>query len=175
MIRFIRHCGLAAALALLAACGHDDFRLAGDRPVPQGVITNANVRVLAQDRSFELDGGKSFATPFQSDLWGTEFDGFSGNPGGYYPVALKHGARRVVVYAGGDLTPLYGVLAFNPASQFSYGPGTQLYRISLTDADLARARNGDIAVVYEKVNWTHNGQNNWWVGSVLWLSSVPLQ
>jgi hypothetical protein len=173
---FIVRVGGAAGLVLLvAACHHPEVRLTGDRPVPGGVVTNPDVRILAVDRSFELDGGQPFDTPFQSDLWGRAFDGFFANPAGYYGQALEHGARRVVVYAGGDVTPLYGVLAFNPASQYSEGPDAQSYRLSLSDDDLARARNGEIAVVYERVPWTHGEVSHAWIGSVLWLSSVPLQ
>jgi hypothetical protein len=167
---------LSAVLAL-AACGshHDDFRLTGDRPVPNGIVANRDVRIVAIDHSFELTGGDEFSTPFQSDLWGTDFNDFPSNPPGFYPIALKHGAERVVIYIGGDLTPLYGVLAFNPASQFSFGPGTRTYRIAISDADLQSAKDGNVAVSYEKVNWTHNGQSNWWLGSVLWFSGAPLE
>jgi hypothetical protein len=167
---------LIAVLAL-AACGshHDDFRLTGDQRVPETIVANRDVRIDAIDHSFELTGGDEVSTPFQSDLWGTDFDGFAGNPPGFYPIALKHGAKRVVIYIGGDLTPLYGVLAFNPASQFSFGPGTRTYRIAISDADLQSAKDGNVAVSYEKVNWTHNGQSNWWLGSVLWFSGAPLE
>jgi hypothetical protein len=165
------------AVLALAACGshHDDSRLTGDQRVPNGVVANRNVRIVAIDHSFELTGGDEFSTPFQSDLWSTDFDGFPSNPAGFYPIALKHGAKRVVVYIGGDLTPLYGVLAFNPASKFSYGPGTQTYRIAISDADLQSAKDGNVAVSYEKVNWTRNGQSDWWLGSVLWLSGASLE
>jgi hypothetical protein len=167
------------AVLALAACGmfssHDDFRLTGDQPVRSGMVTNRNVRIDAVDKSFEIVGGQEFSVPFQSDLWAPEFDGFLGNPPGFYPLALKHGAKRVVIYIGGDLTPLYGVLAFNPASKFSVGPGTQNYRLSITDAQLQSAKDGNVAVSYEKVNWTRNGTNNWWLGSVLWLSGGPLE
>jgi hypothetical protein len=164
------------AVLALAACGsHDNFRLTGDQRVPNGMVTNRDVRIVAVDHSFEITGGQEFSTPFQSDLWSPEFDGFPGNPPGFYPLAIKHGAKRVVIYIGGDLTPLYGVLAFNPASKFSYGPGTQYYRLSITDAELQSAKDGNVAVSYEKVNWTRNGANNWWLGSVLWLSGGPLE
>jgi hypothetical protein len=174
MRRFVL-AGLAATP--LAGCifGHKKFRLMGDRSVPNGIIANPNVRIDAVDHSFDLVGGQEFRTPFQSDLWQPDFDGFNNNPPGYYPIALKHGAKRVVIYIGGDLTPLYGVLAFNPASKYSYGPGTQNYRISISDAELQSAKDGNIAVSYEKVNWTHEDISNWWLGSVLWFSSEPLE
>ncbi|HUB97667.1 MAG TPA: hypothetical protein VL993_17220 [Stellaceae bacterium] len=169
---------LGIAVLPLAGCwssGSDDFRLSGDMPVPNGIIANRDVRIDAVDKSFELVGGEPFQTPFQTDLWETDFNGFTQNPAGFYPIALKHGAKRVVIYIGGDLTPLYGVLAFNPASQYSFGPGTQTYRIEISDADLTAAKNGDVAVSYEKVNWQHNDASNWWLGSVLWFSGAPLE
>jgi hypothetical protein len=167
--------GLAAMPLSGCLFGHSKFRLTGDRRVPNGLVANPNVRIVAVDKSFELTGGQEFRTPFQSDLWQPDFDGFANNPPGFYPVALKHGAKRVTIYIGGDLTPLYGVLAFNPASQFSYGPGTQTYRIAISDAELQSAKDGNIAVSYEKVNWTHEDASDWWLGSVLWFSSEPLE
>lgn len=145
--------------------------------IPRGTLENSNIRIVAEDGSFVLEGGQEFSTPFVSDLWDSYLptERLTEN----YDAALAAGAKPVKVYVGGRNTPLYGVLAFNNAVNASVGPGSRSYLVSIPADKISGAYSGNTTVSYEKVTykrtWSNGGrQNAWSFGWVLWLSATRL-
>ncbi|HUO92733.1 MAG TPA: hypothetical protein VMU22_07420, partial [Rhizomicrobium sp.] len=97
------------------------------RPIATGTLANADVRIVAEDGSFTLNGGQSFQSPFQAKMivpdadFGAPADyivgsnGFGDDVVDAYNKALHDGAKNVRIYTSGSAAPLYGVLLLWPA------------------------------------------------------------
>jgi hypothetical protein len=147
------------------------------KPIQFGVLRE-NLRIEAEDGSFELLPGQQFVTPFENYtsplrcVNGSLLEGVS--------IALSRcGAQRVRVYVEGQDTPLYGVLMLNRAIMAAYGPGARSYEIYLAPDKVAEAVRGRTAVSYEIVNF--NKTNNYgkttkgrFYSWALWVSKYPL-
>lgn len=149
-------------------------------PISGGVVANKDIRIVAEDRSFELVGGQRFSTPFSVNDWapGTAAFTSTANMISHYETSLTHGAQLVRVYQDGYEEPLYGVLVFNDAIAAAYGPASRSYMIKIPQDKLDAARSGVTAVAYEKMNWKAtwsdgSSSNKYWYGWALWLSSYP--
>lgn len=158
------------------------------RSIATGTVANADIRIVAEDGSFTLNGGQIFQSPFQAKMIIPDAD--FGSPADYivgkgfgedddvvdaYNKALQDGAKKVRVYTSGNSTPLYGLLLLWPASSGAcHGPGTISYLISIPPDKIAAARHGNISVAYETVN-CKVGDDDWseytWL---LWMSNAPL-
>lgn len=153
-----------------------------------GTVANADIRIVAADGSFTLNGGQTFQSPFQAKMiipdadFGAPADyvvgkGFGGGDDvvDAYTQALQDGAKPVRIYTSGNPTPLYGLLLLWPAARADcHGPGTNSYLISIPPDKIAAARHGNISVAYETVTCSY-GDSNWseytWL---LWMSNAPL-
>lgn len=150
-------------------------------PIQYGNMSD-NLRIVAENGSFELMQAQQFTSPFQVDLWSCP--GITGNNLiGAYGTALTCGAQRVKVYVGTDPEPLYGVLALNYAIRAATGPASRSYVIQVRPDKIAAARVGNTSVSFEQMDyrntWTVDGsprsRTQSGYGWVLWLSKFPLQ
>lgn len=152
------------------------------KPIRYGIVANKDIRIVAEDGSFELKGGERFETPFSVLAWsGASANLFTGSNNllNHYPTSLQYGAKRVKVYQQGHDEPLYGVLAFNQAIGSAYGPASNSYMVQIPDGKLDAARSGVTAVAYEEMNWrstwdTGASSNKTWYAWSLWISAFPL-
>jgi hypothetical protein len=149
-------------------------------PIAYGSV-ESNIRIIAEDGSFELRSGEQFNAPFQSDLWncyGLIPDKLLES----YDSALNCGAKRVKIYVGDNPEPLYGVFALNQAIRAAYGPASRSYVIKVADDKINSARVGNTAVSFERMNWkitmTVDGmarsRDQFGYGWLLWMSKYPL-
>ncbi|EKE77407.1 hypothetical protein [Gallaecimonas xiamenensis] len=147
--------------------------------VPGGVVANRDLKIVAEDGSFTLEGGKRFTTPFDIYGWknSTAFasdDKLLEN----YNNALANGARKVRIYQQGLSEPLYGVLLFNQGIASAHGPGARSYMVQVPEDKLAAARNGVTSVAFERMYWTASWSSGsksekHWYGWALWISAYP--
>ncbi|GAA4881695.1 hypothetical protein [Ferrimonas pelagia] len=149
--------------------------------IPGGIFVNEGVRIVAEDGSFELIGGERFATPFDVFDWTHAVNAFTKESKmlEHYDMALRNGAKRVLIYQDGYDKPLYGVLVFNQAIAAAYGPASRSYMLQIPDSKIQAARDGVTAVTWEKMQWKQTytrsaDQNHNWYAWSLWLSTYPL-
>lgn len=174
---------VVAGFWLMAAGSASNVYSTSDRTpvkISGGIVANKDIRIVAEDRSFELVGGQRFSTPFSVNDWPSSSSAFttSSNMISHYETSLLHGAQLVRVYQEGHEEPLYGVLVFNDAIGAAYGPASRSYMIKIPEDKLEAARSGVTAVAYEKMNWKAtwsdgSSSNKYWYGWALWLSSYP--
>lgn len=149
-------------------------------PVKMGALENKDIRIVAADNSFEFKGGQDFTVPFQSSLWGNTTGLTENKLVEQYDIALRLGAKKVLVYIQGREQPLHGVLALSPVIGASYGPGARSYLLSFPADKIKSASNGNISVMYEKVGWRESRidgrtTDHYWFSWILWLSNSPLR
>jgi len=188
---------IATAMAvlgmLLIAMGSDEptprlINYTDSTPVPiQHGVMDDDVRIVAEDQSFELKPGQRFVSPFQSDLWGFGCDISSINGTNVLNSAdagLRCGGKRVLVFHGNNPEPLYGVLVLNRAIVAAKGPASRSYMIKIADDKIAHAREGNTSVSFEIMKWDE--QKRWSTSGrtvtnektayawILWVSAYPL-
>src|SRR5256885_323838 len=89
-------------LATTVGCGHGHWI-----PVSEGQLDTQGVIIAAEDRSFVIQQGRPFETPF----WLRGGDPICDHPTVEgYNRALDHGAVRVRIQYPGLAEPLYGVM-----------------------------------------------------------------
>lgn len=147
--------------------------------VNEGLLANEDMRIVAQDGSFEIEGGEGFRIPFDIDMW-EEATGFEPSDlVDSHEDALARGAKRVRVYVDGLDEPLHGVLAFNKMIRAAHGPGARSYRVQIPQERIASATQGNTTVTFEAVDYRRefrgaDPEDLWWYGWVLWLADTPL-
>lgn len=152
-------------------------------PIRYGTLVNENLRIVAQDGSFELEPGEDFETPFSVYWWNGQAP-VSGtqNLVNEHQQAAEQGARRVRIEMEGEERDLYGLLVFNQAVQSSSGPARQSYYLQVPEDKLQSALNGNVAVAYELIDWDHTytvdgsprSRDKTWLSWILWISRTPL-
>jgi len=174
---------IAVAWLLAMGSGSAPIRSTTDftrQEIKSGILANEDLRIVAEDGSWTLEGGKNFPTPFSIDGWGgSNAFAVEAKMLDNYKAALQSGAKRVLVFQKGHEKPLYGVLALNKAINAAYGPAAQSYLIQVADAKLKQARDGVTTVSYENMDWKTSwsdgsSSTNYWYGWALWLSAFPL-
>lgn len=174
----------ASAFLALAACAggpppvYDTTNRAPVK-VPVGTLTNADMRIVATDGSFTINGGQQFSPSFYVDLWSSSTAFQDANIIEGFRAARTAGAKDVKVYITGKSQPLYGVLALSTVWSAASGPGTRSYQISVPKDKIDNAYAGNTSVVYEDVaykqTFSNGTANNYQFRSwVLWLSATPL-
>lgn len=171
----------AIALTLLAGClGKPGI------PVSSGLIDRPGIVIAAEDGTFQLESGKQFVPPVQSDCWGVlgyEQEATVSLGSFNWGATVKVGdlalARRhckgvpVRVTVPGRKSPLYGILVMNKIN--AHAPAsvaTKSYLIDVPDTYVTAAAGGQVSVVYE----TYESRSGTLVPTwVLWLSDKPLQ
>lgn len=139
------------------------------RPIPVGRVSDLQMRITAADSSFVLQGGKDFEAPYQlrGTLASLNADKIASAG---WREAMQLGAKSVIVTRGPDR--FFGVLALLPATNRSEGLAANNYRIELTDALAAAARNGRIAFVGERAKQRGFARQEHWTW-ILWISDSP--
>ncbi len=146
-----------------------------------GVLANKDIKIVAEDGSFTLEGGKRFSTPFSIYDWNDQSDAFTAESKmlDNFPNALRSGAKRVYIYQDGVTQPLHGVLVFNQAIQAAFGPAARSYMVNIPVPKLQAARDGVTAVAWEYMEWKSSWSNGSskdkkWYSWALWMSAYPL-
>jgi hypothetical protein len=155
-------------------------------PIQHGVMEDG-LRIVAEDKSFELKSGQRFRSPFQSNLWsyGCDINSINGkNVLNSVDAGLRCGGKKVRVYHGDNAEPLYGVLVLNTAVAAAKGPASRSYMIKIADDKITHARQGNTAVSFEimkwdeKKRWSNSGRTvtneKSAYGWILWVSAYPL-
>lgn len=171
-----------ASLATLAACSSPPREITDRslKPIPVGFVADRNLRIVAEDGSFELVGGQQFSTPFHSDVWGRPMpDLVDSRIVEGFAAARAAGARSVRVHVAGRAEPLHGVLVLSRVFGSAEGPGARSYQISVPADKIEAAYAGRTAVAFENVRYIRrwdSGQRSpaQWRSWVLWLSMTPL-
>lgn len=184
---------LAVSGMLLMAMGSDEpsprlINITSKTPMPiQHGVMHKDLRIVAEDQSFELKSGQRFQSPFQSNLWGYGCDISAMNGKNVLNSAdtgLRCGGKKVRVYYGGNSEPLYGVLVLNSSIPTAKGPASRSYMIKIAEDKINHARQGNTSVTFEimkwdeKKRWSHtnrvasNEKNAY--GWILWVSAYPL-
>lgn len=177
---------------LLLATGSEDpsprllnYTDMAQMPIQHGVLEEG-LKIVAEDKSFELEGGERFRSPFQSNLWIPGCDLASLHAKNVLSSAstgLRCGGKKVRVYHGGDSEPLYGVLVLNTSVNAAHGPASRSYMVKVADDKIAHAREGNTSVSFEIMNWKTS--KRWTTGRavsedktayswILWVSAYPL-
>ncbi|MFT6732374.1 MAG: hypothetical protein ACJAS9_000554 [Polaribacter sp.] len=153
-------------------------------PYTSGALQGKGIRIEAEDGSFVIEEGK-FTPPFQTYhtyqtglskvlYFKTYTDGTS--PGSLldsFGLALKHGAKKVIVYHPDAKQPLYGVLLLNKKlTDSATGPAARSYLIRIPASYVNSAKGGRVSVVYEPVSrkGSPKAKN---IGWAIWLSDSP--
>jgi hypothetical protein len=150
-------------------------------PYTSGALQGKGIRIEAEDGSFVIEEGK-FTPPFQTYQTSLSrvlyFKTYpSGTSAGSlldsFGLALKHGAKKVIVYHPDAKQPLYGVLLLNKKlTNFATGSGARSYLIRIPTSYVNSAKGGRVSVVYEPVSYkgSPKAKN---IGWAIWLSDVP--
>lgn len=175
--------GLLAAFAVVVAglgaigSASAPYMDTSPRAIETGTLVNRDVTILAEDGSFQLQGGAQFQTPFAtSALWGATIP--ANSLANAYTNARGWGARPVVIRQAGK-PDLHGLLLFNNAIGAAFGPGSQSYYLNLPQDKLDNARRGNTTVVYEMMRYNiteaegPQRQKDWY-SWILWMSSTPI-
>ena len=144
------------------------------KSVKYGNISNKNITIYAQDKSFVLKAGETFTPPFSIDTSRLNQLHFAkNNLISLYKDALKlYGAKRVKVQVqGAENKTYYGILLLSRIFETGIGPGARSYLINIPDEYIKAANGGKISVVTEVYN-RKGGQAKSWV---LWLSDLPFE
>lgn len=198
MKNIFKLCVLFFTAILVAGCASGVTHEAHS-PYTTGVLKGEGVKIEALDKSFVISEGR-FSPPFQTNMrpvewtsiystfhltdgWGNKT--FSGvgylNPTKHeaslidsYNLALKNGAKRVLVHHPASNEPLYGVLLLNKKSARATGPAARSYLINIGEKYINEAKNGGTSVTFEPVPVNDKYDSNVKLyGWVLWLSNVP--
>ena len=145
-----------------------------------GMLVNEDVTITAADKSFVLQPGAQFTSPFQANIWAPappELNDKNIVEG--FQRARQAGGRDVMVSVKGRTKPLYGVLVLSNVYSAVTGPASRSYQIVIPEDKIDAAYAGRTSVVYENgayqqrfnTGYTSNGQWRTWI---LWLSATPL-
>jgi len=167
---------------LLASCAgvpHDVTQHLPHVAPVAGVLTNANVRIVAADGSFEIKPNEQFSPPFYSRVFdcGTAFNDRTITED--HVAAVGCGAKQVLVYVEGQDQPLFGVLALGRLTAASKGPARRSYLIKIPQDKINSAFQGLTTVSFEKYDWIATRSDGYrqtknWRSWILWLSQTPL-
>lgn len=164
--RFVCFVGCFFSLLVLGSCG------ASQVPVKLGYINTEGVEIRAEDGSFSLESGDSWAPPFRSTADYGDQEKFQNEKlTGLYDFALNHlRAKRVLVKTPYMEKELHGVLMLNEAFGGCSSPVTRSYQISIPEEYVEKALNGKVTVLYEYYDCEGLTSAKTWI---LWLSDVP--
>jgi hypothetical protein len=142
--------------------------------VPVGAVATPGLSIRAADGSFHIADGEPFATPFH-----VAADDIACGPyrrdlaPGDYPMALRAGARRVVVRHPDHSRPLHGVLMFCTVWEGDRTGATRWHRVAVPDDALA-GTDGGVSLTFVRATFVDSegypGQVQW----ALWLSERPI-
>lgn len=167
---------------LLSGCAgipHDVTQMRPHIEPVAGVLTNANIRIVAADGSFEIKPNEQFSPPFYSNVADCGSAFASGSITEDHVPAMACGSRKVLVYVDGQDQPLYGVLALGRLINSAKGPARRSYLIKIPEDKINSAFQGLTTVSYEKYDWISTRSDGYkqtknWRSWILWLSQTPL-
>lgn len=145
-----------------------------------GFLKGKGVKIEALDKSFVISEG-SFTPPFQANarnihltpIYSTNSISDRNSLIDSYNLALKNGAKKVIVHHPASSKPLYGVLLLNQRASLATGPAARSYLIDINTKYINEAKNGGISVTFEPVSAGDSSIKLY--GWVLWLSDVPFE
>lgn len=177
MIRWL----LVASLALISGCPSPR----AFEPVSRTMVVRRGVRI--EGTGFALESGGAQPTPFVGHCWDDRLAPVAeGEVAERYAEGIAAGARPVRVQVPGRERPLFGLLLFCDALNYSYGPASRIHTIDLPLEDIAELHGGAVLAVYERADWMRpvlinrgywaewQWNERWWYGWVLWLSDEEL-
>ena len=130
---------------------------------PSGTLATPGVLIISDDRSFQIQPGGMFNTPYAGAC--------PQNPTTEnYGEAESTGARRVRIAFPGLAEPLYGVLHFCTIHPGFHGSASRSYRLEVPEEYVRATDGGRVSVVFERYDHAGVTHPAW----VLWMSREPM-